>query len=84
MEKEKAMALAVEYANKNYPDCDIVWYAGEKSGWHFVWIKNSSLPRYTGLGRAITISPEGNISKVPGGMETLQVSRDAINLNSRD
>lgn len=82
MTKEEATILAREYANKNHPDCDLVWYAGEKSGYHFVWIKNTSISRYTGLGSAIKISPKGKISRVEGGMETLQISRHAIKLNS--
>ena len=84
MTKEKAMEIAQQYAKKHHPNYDRIWYAGEKSKWHFVWMKNTSLPRYTGLGVAIKISPSGDVYYIDSGMETLQISRDARRLNSGD
>ena len=84
MTKDEAMEIAYQYAKEYYPNYDRIWYAGEKSGWHFVWMKNTSLPRYTGLGVAIKISPLGETYYIENGMETLQVSREARRLNSTD
>lgn len=81
MTKEEAMKIANNYSQKYYPNCDIVWYAGEIDGFHFVWIKDTTMPRYTGFGSAISISPKGDISKITSNAEIHEISKSAYELN---
>lgn len=81
MNELKAMKIAQQYAAQHFAKCNIVWYAGEKSGWHFVWLKNTSMPRYTGFGNAIKISPSGEVVEINNNAEIHQISKSAIKLH---
>lgn len=75
------MKIGNNYSQKYYPNCDIVWYAGEIDSFHFVWIKDTTMPRYTGFGSAIRISPKGNIYKITSNAEINEVRKSAIKLH---
>ena len=82
MNKEKALSIAQRYVAESDMNYDVIWYAGETDGWHFVWLKNTTLARYTGMGEAIKISPSGKIVSVVDGIELHQIAKAAVKLNN--
>jgi hypothetical protein len=78
MNEQKALQLATEYARQHNWNCDIIWHAGVIRGYHFVWLKNTSLPRYTGFGHALRISPNGEITEIESNIEIHEIAKDAI------
>jgi hypothetical protein len=81
MTKDEALKIAQRYAIQHGLHCDIVWYAGNRNGFHYVWLKNTSLPRYTGFGYAVRISPTGEIVEINSNIEIHEIATAAIKLH---
>lgn len=62
MDKEKALQIAHEYAKtqKEYK-FNVILYAGIFDGAHCVWLKDTSMPRYTGGGCVLSVYEDGAI-----------------------
>lgn len=81
MNEQKALQIANEYAKQHNLHCDIVWFAGVVDEHYFVWLKNTSLPRYTGFGYAVRISPTGEIVEINSNIEIHEIATAAIKLH---
>ena len=75
MTKEEALKKAEAWGKKQEWPYDVVRYAGEKNGWHFVHLDRSVRPRYIGFGMALKISPKGRIVKSKSNMEICLIAR---------
>jgi hypothetical protein len=82
MNEQKALQIANEYAKQHNWNCDIVWFAGVVDEHYFVWLKNTSLPRYTGFGYAVRISPTDEIVDIESNIELHEISKAAMKLNN--